>query len=103
MAKYTKTWKIGEYCKGGVITTETKGTKIAIIGKDWDFSTGSRRSSNQKNAKEWCRLELDTSDKYKDNLREVQNFVNDITSSYYTEQIIKWFEAKGVEISNCIW
>jgi len=97
----TKTWKIGEYAKGGVITTEVRGTKIVVIGKDWDFSTGSRRSSNQKNAKEWCRLELET--KGKNIRREVQMFIEDITTSYYTDQIIKWFESKGVEMSNSIW
>ena len=51
----TKTFKIGEYCKGGIITVEIKGKVISVIGKEWDYSKGSRKSSNQSNAKEWCR------------------------------------------------
>ena len=29
----TKTWKIGEYCKGGVITIETTKTQFKVIAK----------------------------------------------------------------------
>ena len=29
----TKTFKIGEYCKGGVITVETTAKKVTIIAK----------------------------------------------------------------------
>lgn len=89
----TKTWKIGEYCKGGIITVETKGNKVAIIGKDWDFSQGSRRSSNQKNAKEWIRCEFDakeTAGAY----REALLFLQDLTTSYYADQIMEWITSK---------
>ena len=58
----TKTFKIGEYCKGGVITVETTAKKVAVIAKDWDFSAGSKKGSNQSNAKEWNRLEVSTTD-----------------------------------------
>ena len=51
MAK--KTWKLGEYSKGGIITAEVKKDKITIIAKDWDTSTGYSRGSNQSNAKEF--------------------------------------------------
>jgi hypothetical protein len=51
----TKTFKIGEYAKGGIITVEITGKVIVVIGKEWDFSTGSRRSSDQSNAKEFTR------------------------------------------------
>ena len=54
----TKTFKIGEYCKGGIITVEIRGKKIAIIGKEWDHSKGTRRSSDQKGAKEFDRVEV---------------------------------------------
>ena len=50
MAK--KTFKLGEVCKGGVITVEIKGQIITVIGKDWDFSQGSKKGSNQSNAKD---------------------------------------------------
>jgi len=97
MAKYTKTWRIGEYCKGGVITTEVKGTKITIIGKDWDFSTGSRKSSNQTNAKEWCRHDFECEDT--NNYRDVSEILLDITTSYWCDQIIAWFESKDINLT----
>jgi hypothetical protein len=32
---YTKTWKIGEVCQGGIITVEIKNSAISVIGKEW--------------------------------------------------------------------
>lgn len=86
-----KTFKIGEYCKGGIITVETKGNEVAIIGKDWDFSAGSNRGSNQSNAKEWTRLEVNVEN---DCFREVSEFLNDLTTHYYAEQVMEWIEEK---------
>jgi len=88
----TKTFKIGEYCKGGIITVETKGNTIAVIGKEWDYSQGSRRGSNQKNAKEWTRLEVDAEDS--NSFRELSNFLLDLTTSYYTDEVMKFIESK---------
>jgi hypothetical protein len=34
---YTKTWKIGEVCQGGIITVEIKNSAISVIGKEWIF------------------------------------------------------------------
>lgn len=88
----TKTFKIGEYAKGGIITVETTKTKVSVIGKEWDFSTGSRRSSDQTNAKEFTRLEVNpTDDKAK---RTVLEFLQDLTTSYYADEILKWIETK---------
>ena len=88
----TKTFKIGEYAKGGIITVETTTKKVTIIGKDWDFSTGSRRSSDQSNAKEFTRLEVNPTDnKAKRNALE---FLQDLTTSYYAEEILDWIESK---------
>lgn len=92
----TKTFKIGERCKGGIITVETKGNKVAIIGKDWDFSQGTRRSSNQKNAKEWTRIEVDA--KEQNAFRKMDNFLNDLTSCYYADKVMEFIESK-VEIT----
>ncbi len=92
----SKTWKIGEYAKGGVIVTQTKGNKVIVIGKDWDFSTGSRKSSNQSNAKEFTSgTTLATDSKAR---RHLSNFLNDLTTSYYSDKIIEWIESK-VELS----
>jgi hypothetical protein len=88
----SKTWKIGEYAKGGVIVTQTKGNKVIVIGKDWDFSTGSRKSSNQSNAKEFTRIEVDCEEMDAD--RQLSMFLNDLTTSYYTDEIMKWIESK---------
>jgi len=89
----TKTWKLGEICRGGIITVETKGNKVAIIGKDWDFSQGSRKSSNQTNAKEWTRCEFDTVDTA-GAYRNAFNFLHDLTHSWAAEEILKWIESK---------
>jgi len=88
----TKTWKLGEICKGGIITVETKGNKVAIIGKDWDYSQGTRRSSNQKNAKEWTRLEVNAEDSDAD--RQMILFLQDLTHSWACDKIIEWIEEK---------
>ena len=88
----SKTFKIGEYAKGGIITIETKGNKVAIIGKEWDYSKGSNRGSDQSGAKEWTRLEVDAEEFDAD--RQMTMFLNDLTTSYYTDEIMKWIESK---------
>lgn len=97
MKKATKTWKIGEYAKGGVITVEITGKVIAIIGKDWDTSTGYRKSSNQSNAKEFTRgtVTADDSQAY----RKMYDFLSDLTTHYYADTILKWIESK-VKLQN---
>jgi hypothetical protein len=89
----TKTWKLGEICRGGIITVETKGNKVAIIGKDWDHSKGTRRGSDQKGAKEWIRCEFDTVDTA-GAYRNAFNFLHDLTHSWAAEEILKWIESK---------
>jgi hypothetical protein len=88
----TKTFKIGEYAKGGIITVEIKGKTIAVIGKDWDMSKGTRRSSDQSGAKEWTRLEVQSD--AQNAHRELDFFLCDLTTSYYAGEIIKWIETK---------
>lgn len=88
----TKTFKIGEYCKGGIITIETKGNNISVIGKDWDFSKGTKKGSDQSGAKEWTRLEVNA--EHTNAIRELNNFLNDLTTSYYTDEVMKFIESK---------
>ncbi len=88
----SKTFKIGEYAKGGVITVAITGKIIVVIGKDWDFSTGSRKSSDQSNAKEFTRGTIESTDE--SCYRKLSEFINDLTTSYYTDEIIKWIETK---------
>lgn len=93
MAKATKTFKIGEYCKGGVITVEITGKLIVIIGKEWDFSTGSRKSSDQSKAKEFTRGSI-INEPQTNVFQQVSEFLTDLTTSYYADVIIKWIESK---------
>jgi len=90
MAK--KTWKLGEVCRGGIITVETKGNNVAIIGKEWDYSQGTNRGSNQSNAKEFTRLEVNCDLSSAE--REMSNFLHNLTTSYHTDNIMKWIESK---------
>lgn len=89
----TKTFKIGEYANGGVITAEVSKTKVTIIGKEWDFSKGSRRGSDQSNAKEFTRKSFPICDG-NSFVREVLDFLGDLTTSYHAENIYKWIESK---------
>lgn len=88
----TKTFKIGEYAKGGVITVEIHGKILIIIGKDWDFSQGSKRGSSQKNAKEFTRGSLIVTDE--GSYHKVQKFLLDLTSYGWTDTIMEWIETK---------
>ena len=89
----TKTFKLGEYCKGGVITAIATKTKVTIIGKDWDTSKGFNKGSDQSNAKEFTRLEVSTNDRDVD--RKLTMFLLDLTTSYYTDEIINWCTSKS--------
>lgn len=92
MAKATKTWKLGELARGGVITVETTAKKVTIIAKEWDFSKGSNKGSDQSNAKEWNRLEVSTSSS--DAERQLDWFLCDLTTSYWAGEIMDWIKTK---------
>lgn len=92
MAQATKTFKIGEYAKGGVITVEIRGKVITIIGKDWDFNAGSNKGSSQKNAEEFTRGTILSTQE--DARRQIENFLLDLTTSYWSDTILKWIESK---------
>lgn len=96
----TKTWKLGEVCQGGVITVEIKGNKVAIIGKEWDSSKGYNKGSDQSNAKEFCRLEDDV--KIADAYIRLSEYLNDLSTSYWADEIMKWIESK-VEFDRTFW
>ncbi len=93
MAKKTKTFKIGEYCKGGVITAEVTDKQVTVIGKEWDYSKGSNKGSDQSNAKEFdrCTVNIEDSNAH----RQISEFLNDLTTSYYSEQVMDWLEANS--------
>jgi hypothetical protein len=96
--KYTKTWKIGEYAKGGVISVEIQstfrnGNVVTIIGKEWDSSQGYKKNSNQSNAKEFVRTTIHSSYD-SDAERKMFRFLNELTTSYYVGNIIEWIKSK---------
>ena len=88
----TKTFKIGEYAKGGVITAEATKDKVTIIQKEWDYSKGSSKGSDQSNAKELSRLTVSTDKNGSE--RTIDNYLCDLTSSYYAGQILDWVKTK---------
>lgn len=87
-----KTFKIGEYCAGGIITARTTRNTVTIIQKEWDYSTGSRKSSDQSNAKELDRISLPADGS--DTSRQLSDWLNNITTSYYSEQVLNWVKSK---------
>ena len=97
----SKTFKIGEYAKGGIITAVATKTKVTIIGKDWDTSKGFNKGSDQSNAKEWTRLEVSTNDSDAD--RQLTMFLQDLTTSYYTDQIMDWCVSKSYLNKRMFW
>jgi hypothetical protein len=93
-----KTWKIGEYAKGGIITVEIEsnfrnGNVINIIGKEWDSSQGYKKSSNQSNAKEFTRITINSSYD-SDAERKMFFFLTDLTTAYYADMVIEWIKSK---------
>ena len=96
--KFKKTWKIGEYAKGGVISVEIdstfrNGNVITIIGKEWDSSQGYKKNSNQSNAKEFIRTTIHSSYD-SDAERKMFIFLTDLTTAYYADNIIEWIKTK---------
>ena len=94
----TKTFKIGEYAKGGVITAEVTKDKVTIIQKEWDYSKGSSKGSDQSNAKELDRLTVSTA--LRGSERTIDNYLCDLTTSYYAGQILDWVKTKTKFTSN---
>ncbi len=83
--KATKTFKIGEYAVGGIIKVKINGKVIQIEALDWFtkeiLQTGSTMITE------------------KDVRRKIDMFLIQLTSSYYTDEIMKWIESK-IEFKN---
>jgi len=74
----TKSFKIGEYAVGGIIRVEITGKVIQI--KALDYNTKEEVQSGT----------TDTTDPSAE--RKVDNFLNDLTSYYYAEKVMKWIK-----------
>lgn len=88
----TKTWKIGEYMKGGVLTVEITGKVVQIIGKDWDTSAGWTKKSNQSNAKEFTKGTILATEENAE--RKMIDFLEDLTTNYYAGEVVEWIKTK---------
>ncbi len=83
-----KTFKIGESCIGGILSVEVTDKKATIITKEWDLRTGTRKSSNQTNAKELHRIEVDLNDR--SIYSKLCVYLHEQTTSYYADVVLKW-------------
>lgn len=82
----TKTWKIGEYSRGGIITAETTAKTATVILKEWDYC------SDQSGSKEFNRLTVNLESRSAE--RELDDFLCGDTTSYYAGQILEWIKTK---------
>ncbi len=73
-----KTFKIGEYCAGGVIHVKTSndGNSVGIVNSDF--------TTNAQIGVRVFRWPLD--------LFNIEVYLNDLTSSYYALKIIDWIK-----------
>lgn len=97
----TKTFKIGERAKGGVITAETTKDTVTLIAKLWDTSAGYNKNSNQSNAKEMYRITVDVNDS--DAEWKLFNWASEESTSYHADEIIKWVKSKVELKKDSMW
>jgi hypothetical protein len=97
----TKTWKLGEVCRGGVITVTTTKDTVLVQAKAWDMSAGVGKSSNQSKAKEWDRLEVKTLSVNAD--RDLTIYLEDLSTSYYAGKIMEWVKSKTKLVTEFNW
>lgn len=81
----TKTFNIGEHCIGGILTiTINKGIKIDC--KYWDTKQIFKTKTFEVKKYD-CLNETNT-------IFEIEEWLNDLTSSYYVSNILDYIEAK---------
>ena len=92
----TKTFKIGEYAKGGIIKVETTTDRIIIkvidmFGDEGEIASQTSVYTEHEVAIHCYTLEC-----------RVSAFLLDITISYYTQKIMDWIKGKtGVKFFWC--
>jgi hypothetical protein len=88
-----KMFKIGEYAKGGIIQVKITGKVIQVIGREWNHSNGGRkRQQTEANCPEWIRgTELSTDHNVE---RKLENFLTELSTSWWSDEIIKWIKTK---------
>ena len=77
MTKRTKTWKIGEYCAGGVIRAKSCGELVKLEIRD--YFTGEL---------------LDSSAFGRIHERQIDAWLNQFTACYYADKVVAWIKQK---------
>jgi len=78
--KTTKTFKIGEYALAGIIQVKITGKVIQIFVKDY--------YTNEL-------LKTGTTSTEDDGVeRKLSDFLNDVTTSFYADKVMKWIKEK---------
>ena len=77
----TKTFKIGEYAMGGIIQVKITGKVIQIFVKEMYGDGETLRTGT-------------TSTEDNDVERKLDNFLIDVTTSYYTGKVMEWIKEK---------
>jgi hypothetical protein len=80
----TKSFKIGERAVGGIIKVDINGKVILVKALDY-YSKKEVMSGSVLSTENNAKFKLD-------------NYLNELTSSYYADKILKWIESK-VELS----
>jgi hypothetical protein len=89
---YTKTWNIGERCMGGVITVNVYGKIIHVVNRQWDFTKGTKHSSDQRKSPILQTGTTESTDP--DAHRKLYNYISYLANDYWAEQIITWINKK---------
>jgi len=97
----SKTFKIGERARGGIITAETTKNTVTLIAKLWDNSAGYTKSSSQVNAKEMHRITVDVNDREAE--WKLFNWASEESTSYHADEILKWVKSKVTLNKNSRW
>ena len=75
-----KTFKIGEYCIGGILAIEITDSQITVKCKDYNTKKVVRETNFNRDIA---------------NLRRhIDNELHELTSSYYADNAMKWIESK---------
>lgn len=76
----TKTFKIGEYAIGGIIKVDIIGKIIIINCLDYVSKKQILSGSVSIDDFDW--------------MNKVEKFLNELTTSYYSDKIFQWIESK---------
>jgi len=77
MTKRTKTWKIGEYCAGGVIRAKSCGELVKLEIRDYF-------TDELLNDGAFGRIHE----------REIMKFLENSTTHYYADKVLQWIKQK---------